>query len=108
MTGEGNRPCQTDEFDDPAEVGWTAAESLLQAQAKGNRAMEEYLLLTHYQQRNIDPRSLQVLLDDVITTHEEILEDLECAREAVDHLAEVTAGSQGSGEGVIDPEKWTP
>ncbi|MFB6095207.1 MAG: hypothetical protein ABEJ71_01990, partial [Halodesulfurarchaeum sp.] len=76
--------------------------------AKGNRAMEEYLLLTHYQQRNMDPRSLQVILDEVIDTHEEILEDLECAREAVDRLAEVTTGAKGSGDGAIDPEKWTP
>ena len=87
MTEEGRRPCQGRKAD-VEHVGWTAAEALLQAQTTGYRAMEDYLLMMHYHDtESLEAREVDVLIDDAIEAHTEIIEDLECARDALDTLA---------------------
>lgn len=89
MSTEGNSPSQVSDFDDAKDVGWIVAQSLLRAQSSGYRAMEDYLLLMyHDRMHRLENPELQTLLDDAIATHEEIIEDLECAQEGLDTLAE--------------------
>ncbi len=90
MTPEGSRPCQADELADPEQLGWTAARALLHAQVTGNRALEDYLLMMSLDRKgSIDRRDLDAILGDAIAAHNEIIEDLECARDALDELSHV-------------------
>lgn len=87
MSSDGNRPCEADEFEDVQQVGWTAANALLNAQETGNRALEDYLLMMHYHRvGSLDTGDIDTLLQDAIEAHTEVIEDLECAREALDLL----------------------
>lgn len=85
MSSEGSRPCKDAELDDIEQVGWTAARAMLNAQQTENRALEDYLLLLSLDgDGSLDPAEVDAILADAIAAHREILEDLECAREAVD------------------------
>lgn len=94
MTVEGSRPCQGDGDADIDHLAWTVAESLLQAQTTGYRAMEDYLLMMHYHDSStLGERDLGMLIDDAIEAHAEIIEDLECARESMETLIEQPVSS---------------
>ncbi|MFB6114305.1 MAG: hypothetical protein ABEJ58_09425 [Halodesulfurarchaeum sp.] len=81
---EGNERFQATEHGTVEDVGWTAAQSMLHAQATGYRAMEDYmLLLYHDRMEHIGESEVHHLLADAIDAHREIIEDLECAREAL-------------------------
>lgn len=90
MSSEGNRPCQDAELDDLEQVGWTAARAMLNAQQTGNRALEDYLLLMSLDgDGSLDSAEVDAILADAIAAHREILEDLECAREAIEEFGVV-------------------
>lgn len=90
MTPEGSRPCQADELEDPEQFGWTAARALLNAQVTGNRALEDYLLMMSLDRNgSIDRHDVDAILADAIAAHNEIIEDLECARDALDGMSQL-------------------
>jgi hypothetical protein len=92
MSPNGSRPCQADEFDDVEHVGWTAANALLNAQQTGTRALEDYLLMMNYHRTDaLETADLDALIADAIEAHYQIIEDLECARDAVDALGAARA-----------------
>ena len=85
MTPQSNGPGQATDFTDVQDVGWTAAQALLQAQSTGYRAMEDYMLLLYHDRiHHLEEIEIKHLLGDAIETHKEIIEDLECARDALD------------------------
>ncbi|MFW6384656.1 MAG: hypothetical protein ACOCY7_00800 [Halodesulfurarchaeum sp.] len=85
MPMEGERPCTQAEYIQT--VGWTAAQALLRAQSEGYRAMEDYLLLTYYDRMDqLEEPEIQHVLTDAIDAHREIIEELECALDALDRL----------------------
>lgn len=95
MTPEGSRPFQATELEDVEQLGWTAASALLNAQETGNRALENFLLLMNVRRSGIlDAGDVEVLLEDAIQAHAEIIEDLELAREAIDGLEDRPAGAR--------------
>lgn len=92
MSSDSNRPFAADEFEDVQQVGWTAANALLNAQETGNRALGDYLLMMHYHRiGSLDTDDIDTLLQDAIEAHTEVIEDLEFARDALDSLAEQPA-----------------
>lgn len=92
MTPEGSRPFQATELEDVEQVGWTAASALLNAQETGNRALENFLLLMNFRRSGIlDAADVEILLEDAIQAHAQIIEDLELARDALDELEDGTA-----------------
>lgn len=95
MTEEGRRPFRADGDGDVEHLAWTVAEALLQAQTTGYRAMEDYLLMMHYHDSEmLEERDLDVLIEDAIEAHREILEDLETARQSMETLAQKPVSSR--------------
>lgn len=93
---EGERPCAKTEYEDVQTVGWTAAQALLRAQSQGYRAMEDYLLLAYNDRMHqLEEPEIQHVLSDAIETHREIIEELECARDALDNLQEKPVDASG-------------
>lgn len=90
MAPDRGRPCQADELAEPEQLGWTAARALLNAQGTGNRALEDYLLMVSLDRNgSIDPQELEAIIGDAIAAHNEIVEYLGCARDALDEMSTV-------------------
>ncbi|MFB6154261.1 MAG: hypothetical protein ABEJ22_00080 [Haloferacaceae archaeon] len=75
---------QLSELEDGDELGWTLSSALLDAQASSIRALETYLMLMHTD--TTDTGELERHLEQTIQEHEQILEDLLLARDAVEHI----------------------
>lgn len=80
MSEEWSRPWQADVEGDLEHLGWTATSAIFQAQGTGNRALEDYMLMMNYHQVvNHDTNDVETLIEYVIASHNEIVEDLERA-----------------------------
>lgn len=103
ISEEGSVPGQGRSVDNVEHLAWTAATALLQAQETGNRALQDYLLLLHYNRsESLETRDVDTLIDEAIVAHQEIIEDLECAREAIDGLGSRSVETPRSGTGTQD------
>lgn len=80
---------QLSELEDSDELGWTLSSALLDAQASSLRALETYLMLMHYDRTDHDELTRHI--EQTIQRHEQILEDLLLARDAVERFDAIEA-----------------
>ena len=79
-------PSEFTELPDDDAVDWTITRALLSANDELSRALEVHLLQTQYRSRDeSDADVVKQYLDDAIEHHEQIIEDLRFARDALDY-----------------------
>ncbi|ELZ90379.1 hypothetical protein C440_16911 [Haloferax mucosum ATCC BAA-1512] len=76
------------ELPDDDSIEWTITRALLSASDSTSRALESHLMQTQYHDYDCDERSTEQTrahIDDAIDRHEQILEDLRFARDALEY-----------------------
>ncbi|MFB6252117.1 MAG: hypothetical protein ABEI27_10620 [Halobellus sp.] len=71
---------------EPEDLEWTAVDSLISANQRGMRVLEQYILKRYYLEGHPNYAESESQLDTMIEEHERLIEDLYAARAAIETL----------------------